>query len=240
MKNIITFLLLATIIILSASSCEQLVSVFNSSSSAPQTNSNNHISFLSPKVDQESRYVLYKMENAIWDTDNMTCQSYADTLVLKIISYDKVHYFINETLSEGSTIPDDPSLSDWLRHMMEGDGVTYLMRVVGDSIYFSFPNGWSALYHSPQTPLPLVNITTNMFDLNPCNAVSSPGTSEGYTVNYKYENSTYPHLNIIVNTVMMAVDGPGYVHIYSSHFGLVNAYSMNPWKNDAVGWQLIE
>ena len=235
----IRLLLLAIIVLLSSLSCEGILNLLDSSNSSSTSIPDTRISFANLQVEQESRYVLYQMENAIWLTDSMTCKYYADTLVLKIISYDKVHYFVHESLSEGSTIPDD-NLGDWIRHMMEGEGITYQMRVVGDSIYFAFPNGWSSLYTSPQSPFPLDDFPTNLFILNFYNAVSSPITSEGYTVNYKYENAAYPRLNVIVNTEMMSVDGPGYVYIYSGLFGLVNTYSMNPWTNAATGWQLLE
>ncbi|MFC1475318.1 hypothetical protein ACFLQG_01595 [Candidatus Zixiibacteriota bacterium] len=236
MKFKIILLFITILIILTSLSCDRLFGVFNSSNSTPD---DSRISFTNLKVGQESRYVLYQMENAIWLTDSMTCKFYADTLVLKIISYDKVHYYVHEQLSEGSTIPND-NLGDWIRHMLEGDGITYLMRVIGDSIYFSFPNGWSSLYTSPQTPFSLEDINTNLLNLNSCNAVRTPITSEGYAVKYKYDNNIYPRLNVLVNTEMFAVDGPGYVYIYSGLFGLVNTYSMNPWTNAATGWQLLE
>ena len=87
MKFKISILLITILIIITNLSCDRLFGVFNSSN----TTADSRISFTNLQVGQESRYVLYQMENAIWLTDSMTCEFYADTLELKIISYDKVH-----------------------------------------------------------------------------------------------------------------------------------------------------
>ena len=199
----------------------------------------NIIRFDQPAVGQLSRYVRFLGED-ISDMQNFRFRYLADTLEVRIIGLDSLGWIAEEQLTPFSESrlgsPDKiPWADSTFRNHFTVNVDSFNIIIIGNqysfkSHFFRLPRQFSLqpIAHNPTR----INGWKILEPYCECFLTA-------YADAYEHFGYLLPRLNVVIDNRAMAVDGPGYLHVYHPDFGFVKVTSYSWWTHAGEGWDLL-
>jgi hypothetical protein len=202
------------------------------------TSSNNQIKIAAPQVGQTTRFVRFKASSCLPGPIAYV----ADTIELTIVSNDASGIVLRERYTPKSESIVNPSANPDGGIYSDTDEIKLLASIQNGSLTVSGPADPGPRPRIfPHFPVSFkLSANTDVQRTETEWRIDGGPTEEGYLNNHIQRNVTYPSLNVRSDLGAMAVDGPGFFHLYDPQAGFVRSAYIGGFCASGGGWDVLE
>ncbi len=190
------------------------------------------------EVGDEYRYVYFLGEN-YFVQDNCNYEILSDTLEIEVCGIEDGKYVVSEKIN-----PNSAMLNDDYYFFKDSVFVNY-WSIRNDSLIIdqhpSNENFYSHLFLRNPNSLSLIEDMENETEI--CGWKTTDSGYEWETMQHALNDTIageiFPHINITINNVSMALDGPGYSFYYTLEDGILRTSEYSAWTGAGVGWERL-